>query len=374
MPPEPKATRMHPLSGSDPTTFARVLWRNGLPRSGRNWATALLAAGAVLGRSPFTLAEKVWARRRLARDAAPEAPVFILGHWRSGTTHLYNVMARRGFAYVPPIATGMPWDLFGLARWLRPLLERALPEHRYIDSVPVHPDSPQEDEIAIANMCDLSFYHGLYFPRHFQENFDRGVFFDDCSEADIAMWRDRLQHLLGKLSLQFGGQRLLLKNPVHTGRVALLREIWPDAAFIHIHRNPYAVFQSMRNFYRKLLAELALQPFTHIDFDTHILASYARLMRRFDADRPGIPDGHFVEIDYQELMERPMEALATIYDRLGLPGFAEAAPDFAAYLSTVASYQKNSYAYSAADAELVEAHWQPWIDRWGYRRPDGAAV
>ena len=88
---------MHPLSGSDPATFARVLWHNGLPRSGRNWGRTLLAAGAVLGRAPFTLVEQAWARRRLARDAAPQAPVFILGHWRSGTTHLYNVMARRGF-------------------------------------------------------------------------------------------------------------------------------------------------------------------------------------------------------------------------------------------------------------------------------------
>lgn len=38
--------------------------------------------------------------------------------------------------------------------------------------------------------------------------------------------------------------RLLIKSPVHTGRVKTLLSIFPDAQFIYIHRNPYEVFQS----------------------------------------------------------------------------------------------------------------------------------
>jgi hypothetical protein len=47
---------------------------------------------------------------------------------------------------VPPIATGLPWDVLGLARLLRLLLERALPPEPFVESLPVRPDSPQEDQ------------------------------------------------------------------------------------------------------------------------------------------------------------------------------------------------------------------------------------
>ena len=365
---------MHPLSGSDPVTFAGTFWRNGAPAGWSGWGQAALAGLSVLGRTPFTLGERVWVRRRLARTAPVDPPVFILGHWRSGTTHLYNIMARHGFAYVPPVATGLPWDLFGLGRWLRPMLEKALPEHRYIDNIPVNPDSPQEDEIALANMSGLSFYHGLYFPRHFQSNFDRGVFLDGCSAQEIADWQKRFEYFLSKISLYFSGRQLLIKNPVYTARVALLRQIWPEARFIHIHRSPYAVFQSMRNFYRKLLAQFAFQRFDRIDIDAHILRVYARMMQRFDQDVPGIPADRFVELAYQDLMADPVGATRQIYDRLALPGFAAAEPHFTAYLQTVETYRKNRYDYADADAALVEAHWRPWIKRWGYDRPTGAAV
>ena len=366
---------MHPLSGADPKTFALALWRNGRPSGLRGAGTLALCGASVLGRAPFTAGERVWMGRKLPLAGRHAPPIFILGHWRSGTTHLYNIMARGGFAYVPPVATGLPWDMFGLGRWFRPLLERALPKHRYIDNIPVNPDSPQEDEIAIANMCDLSFYHGLYFPRRFERAFNRGVFFDGCTDRDIAVWQDRFRHLLAKLSLQFGGQRLLIKNPVHTARIAVLQSMWPDAAFIHIHRSPYAVFQSMRNFYAKLLRQFAVQDYGHIDIDDHILTTYARMMQRFDAERPGVADNRFVEIGYADLMADPLAALAAVYDRLGLTGFDDAKPGFDAYLQTVTRYQKNTYAYSAADAALVEARCQPWIDRWGYTRPgDGQPV
>ena len=77
----------------------------------------------------------------LRRSAPMPPPLFIVGHWRSGTTHLYNVLSRSpAFGYVPPIATGLPWDMLGLARLLRPLLERALPPERFVDSLPVRPE------------------------------------------------------------------------------------------------------------------------------------------------------------------------------------------------------------------------------------------
>ena len=66
------------------------------------------------------------------------SPVFIVGYWRSGTTHLHNVLSQAPqFGYVSPLAAGLPWDVLGIVRALRPLLERVLPSDRYVDNVQV---------------------------------------------------------------------------------------------------------------------------------------------------------------------------------------------------------------------------------------------
>ncbi len=357
----------HPLCGADLETLLRAVGRAGLPS--RRLAGAAIA-GAVIARAPFSAIEKLVIEHRLPKPRDLPPPVFILGHWRSGTTHLYNVMVKSGdWAFVPPVATGLPWDLFGLGRAFRPLLEKSLPEHRYIDNIPVTPDSPQEDEIAVANMTDLSFYHGIYFPRAFDEFVERGLFFDGCGEAEIARWLQRFVYLMRKLSMHQGGKTLLIKNPVYTGRLAMLREIFPEAKFVHIRRNPYEVFLSMRNFYGKLLAEFALQPFDHVDIDETILSVYERMMDALERDSAGLDPPRFLNLAYEDLDRDGLKTIEHVYDRLELRGFADSRPKFEAYLASVKTFEKNKFSYSDEAAEKVEKRLGRFLEKWNYRRP-----
>lgn len=359
----------HPLNGSNLSTLIAVLWRNGLVAPER-LPHAGLALLSTLMRWPFYSLEKIRVARMI-RAAPPMAPpIFIVGHWRSGTTHLYNILSKSpDFGYVTPLATGMPWDMLGLVALLRPLLEKSLPDHRFIDPIPVRPDSPQEDEAAMANMGPLSFYHGLYFPKRFRENFDRGVFFEGCSAEDIERWRRSFVYFLRKVSLDQKGRRLVIKNPVYTARIALLREIWPGAQFIHVTRNPYEVFQSMRNFYVKLFEELALQPFDGVDIDRAILDDYPRLMNRLLAESAGLSAREFAELRYDDLVADPLGEIERLYRALELPGFERARPAFAAYLESVAGYRTSRYRQAPEGAERVARAWAPFIERWGYGRP-----
>ncbi len=357
----------HPLSGANLGTLAKVVGRSGLPSKPLS-ATAI--GLAALARWPFSTAERLVMESRLPAAADLSAPVFILGHWRSGTTHLYNIMCKgEAWGFVPPVATGLPWDLFGLARVFNSVLERALPEHRYIDNIPVTPDSPQEDEIAVANMSDLSFYHGIYFPRTFADHIRRGLFFDGCSDDEIDKWKERFTYLLRKLYMYQDDKPLLIKNPVYTGRVALLREMFPQAKFIHIHRNPYEVFASMRNFYAKLLNQFALQNYEHVDIDETILSVYDRMMHTLERDMAGLPEDVYLEMRYDELDHRPMESVERIYSTLALPDFDMARPKFETYLASVESFKKNKFAYSDEAAAKVESRWRYFVDKWGYERP-----
>ncbi len=357
----------HPLSGANLGTLAAVAGRSGLPR---NPLATLGIGAAALVRAPFSAAEQLLMESRLPKLQEMPPPVFILGHWRSGTTHLYNIMCQsRAWGYVSPVATGLPWDLFGLAKVFNPLLERALPDHRYIDNIPVRPDSPQEDEIAIANMSEVSFYHGIYFPRNFAENVLRGLFFDGCSTADIRGWQRQFTHFLRKLYLYQDKKPLLIKNPVYTGRLAMLREIFPAAKFIHIHRNPYDVFVSMRNFYKKLLKEFALQNYDHVDIDEAILLVYDRMMRAYERDAADLGADQLVELRYDALDANPMAAVEKCYTNLGLQGFGAARDRFERYLASVSSFKKNKFNYSDEAAAKVEARLGYFIGKWGYERP-----
>lgn len=359
---------MHPLTGSDFRTLTSVLADSGGIPAGSMGAVAGLL-GAVTGRVPFTLAEKVYTRRQLAKAGDMPPPVFIVGHWRSGTTHLYNLMVQDDFGFVPPVATGLPWDMLLLGRALKPVIDRALPETRYIDNIPVRPDSPQEDEIALANMSPLSFYHGIYFPRAFDHFVGRGLFFDTCTQGEIEEWQSTFTYFMEKLWLQQGRKRLLIKNPVYTSRVEMLHKLYPDALFIHIRRNPYEVFESMKNFYAKLFKQLALQPYDHVDIEEAVLSVYERIMGLIDAQWPAIPAAQRVDIAYENLDRAPLEELERVYSSLGLPGFDAVRPRFEAYLKSVEGFQKNRFDYSDRSAALVESRLGHYLDLGGYQRP-----
>jgi len=370
----PNATWNHPLMGANPATVLR-LWRaHRIPASMQPRLLAFL--GAALGRWPLSLIERALVGLRDDPLVDMPPPVFILGHWRSGTTHLFNLMSRDPrFAWPDPFATGMPWDFLLLGRALRPLLERALPESRFIDNVAVEADSPQEDEIALASMQTLSYYNALYFPEAFGEHFEAGVFTNpDHVDADRLARRERmLLHYCRKLLLQSGGNTLLVKNPVYTGQVKSLLKLWPNARFVHIHRNPYTVFVSTRNFYRKLLPQYALQAFDADAVEPFILDTYPRMLERLYTDVSGLPADQFIEVTYGDLDAAPIECLERIYNRLELDGFEALRPTFQRYLESIKGYRKNPHRFDADTLDKVDDAWGPWLQRWGYTRPDSTA-
>ncbi|MEQ8651930.1 MAG: sulfotransferase [Kiloniellales bacterium] len=358
----------HPLSGADLVTLAQVLSRAGsLPAS--SLGQVALAVASALGRLPFTVAERgLVAAQRRGRPLDP-APIFLLGHWRSGTTHLYNLLGKGNFAYVDPIAAGLPWEFLTLGRLFRPLLVKALPEGRFIDAMKVTPESPQEDELAIANMSRLSFYHAIYFPKHFERFFAPGLLLEGIGEAERRAWMRRADHLFWKLARNHGNRQLVIKNPVYTARAAMLRDFYPEAKFVHIVRNPHEVFASTRSFFSKLLEALALQPFDHLDAEEITLDTYPKVMRPLIEDMEGMVPGQAIELRFEELESDPLGALAQLYEALDLPGFAEAEPGFRQHLGEVQSYTRAKRQFPERDLALVEDRWPAFLQHWGYGRP-----
>ena len=363
---------LHPLMGADLQTLVHVLRRNGgvsprcLPHIG-------LAIATCLARQPISAIES-WRTHQLRQQGATmNPPIFIVGHWRSGTTFLYELLCQSPqFNYVSPFAAGLPWDFLTVTQYFQPLLEALLPQERFIDQVQVTAHSPQEDEIALASMQPLSFYHGLYFPSHLQDNLARGLFLEGCSESEVNRWERAITLFLEKLQGQNPHGQLLIKNPVYTGRIQQLRSLFPTAKFIHIYRNPYVVFQSTRNFYVKLVRELALQSAAHLSMDTVdalIFQCYTRMMNALQQDVADLPPDQFVELRFERFEQDPVAHVESLYHQLGLTGFDRANARFEAYVRDRRTYQKNRYTFPQQDIQNVYAHWHSFIDQWQYDAP-----
>src|SRR6202166_4240585 len=272
--------RLHPLIGARPGALARTLWRHGGVSLGR---VHLVILTILLGlvRWPNCCIESIRTRSALS-IALDQSPVFIVGHWRSGTTLLHHVLSRdQSFCFPRMIDVLSPFEFFpsAMERFTHPLIYRMLALTRPMDEVPLHPSLPQEEEIALAAMAASSFYNCIYFPERFENTFRTEVLLQSEQGTQfIDEWSSAYRYYLGKLVLRYPGRRLLLKNPANSARIRTLTRLFPGAKFIHIHRNPYDVFSSMSKFYQRMLPILALQAYDTAKIDDYVLRAYLPLM------------------------------------------------------------------------------------------------
>ena len=279
---------------------------------------------------------------RIRETELPQSPIFILGHWRSGTTHLHNLLALNTdqFSAINTYQTAHPFTFLVSKPFYTRLMAFALPETRVVDTMPLQFHSPQEDELALAMLSLKSPYLGAHFPRH-REAYLRYLDFVDVPEAEIAQWKAAFIYLIKKLTSVYPGQTLILKSPPHTARIKHLLDLFPEARFIHIHRHPYTVFQSTRRLYDTIPWFNYLQKPDLATIDEFLLYQYQRLHEAYFAQRPLIAPNHFYEIPFHELEADPISAIRGIYEAFELGDFDTFYPTLNRYVAGLADYRKN---------------------------------
>jgi omega-hydroxy-beta-dihydromenaquinone-9 sulfotransferase len=361
-------TLIHLLVGAPLPQLVRTIHRHGgiAPR----YLLQVMALFVIaLVRLPEIAIEGAIMRRRIASARRDLAPIIIVGHWRSGTTYLHNLLARDPYFRTPrmfesafpyefspnPITTFRRW----IMRWM-------LPDTRPMDDVPLADDAPQEDEMALAAMGAPSFFNCFYFPSRMRETFAREVLFEGLGAKERAHFADRLQYFLAKLMAVPPGGRLLLKNPAHSARIAELRAMLPRARFVHIRRNPAEVFASTRRLYHSMLPWLALQDFDALDVDGHILWSYPRIMDALLGGLQSLAPGEVIEVRYEDLIAAPGDTLAMIYAALGMERLP---PPI-----TEAGAVRSRTTLTATDIAEVNGRWTAYFERLGYALPCAEAA
>ena len=165
------------------------------------------------------------------------------------------------------------------------------------------------------------------------------------------------------------GKQLLLKNPPNTGRVRSLLELFPEARFIFIYRNPYQVYYSTLHLWMRTLEKYyTLQNITNAERDEIIFSLYNKLMQQFENDKKLIPPENLVEIRYETLEKDPYTQIKKIYDQLKLPDFKSVAGELTKRLEKEKKYRKYSYSYDEKTQNKIYREWGYFIDKWKYPR------
>jgi omega-hydroxy-beta-dihydromenaquinone-9 sulfotransferase len=143
--------------------------------------------------------------------------------------------------------------------------------------------------------------------------------------------------------------------------------MFPDARFVHIYRNPYAVFRSTKRQSLLSLRATRLQEARSLDVDAWIIRRYRMMYDAFFEERDLIPDGQFHEIRFEDLERDPVAQMRELYESLGIPGFEELRSSLENDVRSRSSYRKNEYqALPASLRREISQAWRRSFDEWNY--------
>ena len=287
-----------------------------------------------------------------------QAPVFIVGLPRTGTTLLHGVVSQD-----PANRAPLTWEVMYPAadvstpdalrrtrartRTRLAWANRLAPEFMRIH--PIAPDLPQEC-IAITAQIFMSIqFHTTHNVPSYEDWLER-----QSQDLGYDFHHRFLQHQQAKRP----GNRWVLKAPGHLFALGALLRRYPDARVIHTHRDPLRVMASMASHatvLRRAFSDSADPPQIAADWADR----WARALDDFLAVRDRAPRGQFLDVNYEDIERSPLETVERVYEFLGWPLSAQARHAMQAFLSANPKNKHGVHRYSLAeygldrDAELA---------------------
>lgn len=310
------------------------------------------------------LLESVLLGGRIARQKIEKPPIFILGHWRSGTTLLHNLMTLDPqFTYPNLYQVMYPGNFLLTERVVTRLTGWVLPKTRPMDNIPAGWDLPQEDEMALLLMTLISPYLMLAHQGR-PEKYECFMDLKQLTPDERQRWQTAFMTFVKKLTVR-ANKPVVLKSPSHTFRIPILLEMFPDAKFVYIHRDPYAVFNSGMHLRRTLFKENGLGKPVFDGMEEEVFNVYSDCIETYEQTKHLIPAGRLHELKFEDLEADPLGQMRRVYSSLGLD-FSQVEPAIQNELPALTKYTKNSFKMDEATMRKVYARWRPSFDIYGY--------
>jgi len=293
--------------------------------------------------------------------------VFIIGHWRSGTSFLHTLLCRvYPAAYTTTYQSVLPNNLFAFQGLIKFFMRVFMPSKRPTDAMKMDPDLPQEEELALGHMWYFSFYYWFYFPRQAESIVSEFMKMNDLQSKKSMEFQKCYTEYIRRCILNTGGEVFISKNPANTFRIEILRNMFPDARFIYLRRDPYETLESSRVFFRSLLRGISLQDYEEHEVDRFVLENYKHMINVYLDKKEIIPSGQLIELNYEELIKHPEKVLSDVAGRLdiGVKANLEEAQD---YLAASKRFPVKKYRFSRDFLNEVNYHLGDIFGRQGYQ-------
>ncbi len=337
------------------------------PVDRKYWWRCFISGIVSFVAEPFRWYEHVKYASKLKKVELPKSPVFILGHWRSGTTLMHNLICQdKQFSFITTYQ-GVFVNVFFSGRWFfRNLMKALMPERRATDNVKLSAGFPQEEGFALANMGSFAFYNYWYFPKSWRTFYNKYVRCEDVSKEQLAFYQKQYKGLIAQAIYFHGRKGFVSKNPPNSGRIKHILEMFPNAKFIYLYRNPLMVFQSTVHFFAGTLPALQMQDFSKEELEEMVFGMYEHTIRAYEAQKVLIPKNNLIEVRYEDFVKDPLVHIEEIYQHLNLPNFEQASPSFRAYLETQKKFNKSKRSFTYEEKERIKKRLGFAVNLYGY--------
>jgi hypothetical protein len=301
----------------------------------------------------FSWIERKRYGKKIEATPVPEDPIFIIGHWRTGTTLLHQLLNLDPNLAAPTLfQVAEPHCFICSYRYYLPVFSALVSENRPMDNVRIGMNEPQEDEYAIYRITDFSPIERLVFPKN-SDYFllDFASFLPENVKERIK-WEEQLRSYFRKL-YYFHGKTIVSKNPFNSLRIKELAAIFPKARFVHIVRHPFEVVPSTIHMWKIVIEQNKLNRKGSVPGIEEVTKGLDKVLTTIAKDRTVIPEGNFYEMKFEDLEADPVKEFRKIYSRFQMPFDDALSQKIGSFMNNLKDYRKNEFNLEDEEKEMI---------------------
>lgn len=353
------------IAGMRLSRFIKLLMKNGMSFRPKYLVRFLFLFQNGVWASIFYRREKAVYQDLIKKHQLPRNPIIIVGHWRTGSTFLHQLLALDSNLVTSNVfQCSIPDSFLTSRKSYEPIMGRALKGTRPMDQVKLSMDEPLEDEYALFRLCGYSPLKGLVFPNkggYFLNEFPGFLPKDD----QLKEWKDALEHFYKKLTI-LNHKTILIKNPFHSYRIKILNEIFPEARYIHIIRHPHKVVPSTIRMWDIVGKQNSMNSKWKKPSVNEVSILLNNMLLQIENDFNVLSANRYYELKFENLEKDPLKEIKSLYEHLNVQFSDEFEQQINRFLNSVKGYQKNKYMIPEVDKLGINNILKSWMEAKDY--------